>query len=252
VSPGRSPTPGASWNSSTRGNNLLLHELDERRVDGIGDEDLVLLTDGDHVGLAELARPLARLPHRGQDFPIQVEPQDLTREAVDHVHVLAADVETAWQPLVLDLSDELAVLVEELDSLVLAIGDPHQAFRVDGDAVSDLESTGTGSLAAPRLDELAVLVELQHARVALGTRRVPLRDEDVSIAGEHHIIRLIQLVRARRFVPLAGLPLGADRQQRLPIASHLDHDVAADVGGPEVPVAVDAEAVRPSEQLVAE
>jgi hypothetical protein len=81
---------------------------------------------------------------------------------------------------------------------------------------------------------------------------VPLHDEDVAVAGDHDIVRLIQFARAGGFIPFAGLSPRADRQQCLTVAVHLDHDVRSDVGRPQVALPVDAQAVRTREQFVAE
>ena len=53
-------------------------------------------------------------------------------------------------------------------------------------------------------------------------------------------------------VPVASFTFHADREERLPVARHLDDDVTADVGGPKVPLSIDAQAVGAREDLVAE
>ena len=88
------------------------------------------------------------------------------------------------RPGVFHLAHELAVRIEDLDALVLAIGHPEQPVRIDRDAVRDLELPGRRAFAAPRRDELPVLVELQDARIAPRPRRVPLHDEDVAVAAD--------------------------------------------------------------------
>ena len=142
--------------------------------------------------------------------------------------------------------------IEDLDALVLAIHHPQQPLGIDGDAVRDLELTRALALAAPRLEEPAGLVELEHPRVAVRSWRVSLHDEDVAVARDGNIVRLIQLARSRRLVPLAGLSLRAQREQRLSGGTELHDNVSADIGGPQVAFAVDAQAVRSGEQPVAE
>ncbi len=78
-----------------------------------------------------------------------------------------------------------------------------------------------------------------------------LHDEDVTVVGNDHVVWLIQLARASRFVPVTCLTSSADRQQRLPVSVHLDDDMAANVGGPEVAFPIDAQPMRAGEQLVA-
>jgi hypothetical protein len=53
------------------------------------------------------------------------------------------------QPSVLHFADELAVLIEHLNALVLAVGDPDQSAGVDADPVRDLELAWLIPLAAP-------------------------------------------------------------------------------------------------------
>src|SRR5262245_23411592 len=117
--------------------------------------------------------------------------------------------------------------------------------------MSHLELARFLPLPAPRLDEAAALVELQDARVAIRTGRVALDDEDLSVAADGHVVRLIQQTRSTALVPIALLTLAADRQQRLPLRAHLDDDVSADVGDPEISVTVDLQSVRPREETLA-
>ena len=55
------------------------------------------------------------------------------------------------------LGDELAVLIEDLDAVVLAIADEQPAARVHRDGVRLADLAGARSLRAPLLDERAVL-----------------------------------------------------------------------------------------------
>jgi hypothetical protein len=72
--------------------------------------------------------PFPGFPYGGENLLIQIQPQKLARETVDHVNVLAADVERARQSGVLDFADVLSVLVEDLNSLVLTVRHPQQAL----------------------------------------------------------------------------------------------------------------------------
>ena len=81
---------------------------------------------------------------------------------------------------------------------------------------------------------------------------MPLDDEDVAVAGDGDIVRLIELPRAGRLVPLARFAFGSERQQDLALWIELHDDVRADVGGPDVSVRVDPHAVRPGEEAVTE
>ena len=63
---------------------------------------------------------------------------------------------------------------------------------------------------APRLDELSVLVEFQNPRIPVCTRRVALRDEDVTIGRNRNVVWFIE--ELRRFIPGAALAFGSKRQ----------------------------------------
>ena len=66
------------------------------------------------------------------------------------------------------LGEELAVLVEDLDAVVAAIGDEQPAPRIERERVRLLNSPGPGAELAPALDELAVLRELRDPRDRVG------------------------------------------------------------------------------------
>ena len=71
-----------------------------------------------------------------------------------------------------------------------------------------VELSGLLPLAAPRFDEAAVLVELEHPRIAArDPRSMPLDDEHVPVGGDGDIVRLIQLPCASGLVPLPASPL---------------------------------------------
>ena len=123
-------------------------------------------------------------------------------------------------------------------------------YGVDRDSVGDLELAGFGALAAPKLDELAVLVEFEDAGILRyaapsGSGRVALRDEQVSVGGDSDVIRFIKKMRFT--APLARLALGPERQKDLAIVTQLHDGVRADVGGPDVSVLIDTDSVAPGE-----
>src|SRR5213593_1946606 len=88
-----------------------------------------------------------------------------------------------------DVRLERAGVVEDLNPLVVLIGDEHVALRVDRDRVRDVELARLQSSRPPRRDEPAVLVELRDSRVA-----VPIGDEDVSGYVPRHIARPVEVV----------------------------------------------------------
>ena len=82
-------------------------------------------------------------------------------------HVVLVDEDAARPAELLPLVDELAVLIEDLDAVVVAIADEEPALRVDRERVRLIEFAGRRCRSLPHsLMNLPVLVELQHAVVA--------------------------------------------------------------------------------------
>ena len=101
----------------------------------------------------------------------------------------------------LPLPEELAVLIEDLEPHVAAVGDEETAARIEGETVRRAELAGRGAELAPRLDELSVFRELVDPRH--GARRrvrilaaMALGDEDVAVRCRRDVIRLGQAGRA--------------------------------------------------------
>src|SRR5258705_5258882 len=65
-----------------------------------------------------------------------------------------------------DLRLGVAVAVELLDAFVAGVGDVDVALRIERDAAQRVELPRFAAALTPRLDEVAVLVELGDARVA--------------------------------------------------------------------------------------
>src|SRR5262249_48940217 len=162
----------------------FLHELLYSAIHAVGHPELTLRADGDEVRFAELADAVAGLANDREHFALEIELQHLTREAVHHEDRVLTDVEAARQSCELHLTDERALVVEDLNALVLAIGHPEQPLCVDRDPVRDFELARLLALAAPRRDELPRLVELEHAGIAFRARRVPLHDEHIAVARD--------------------------------------------------------------------
>src|SRR2546428_5139577 len=87
------------------------------------------------------------------------------------------------------LSLEVTVVVEDLNSIVRPIGHIHHALGIDLKGMDRVELARRRSTLAPRLDELAHLVELRDSRVA-----VSIGDEDVAGRVPRHIGRPIEVV----------------------------------------------------------
>src|SRR5262249_45564736 len=104
--------------------------------------------------------------------------------------VVAVDVEAARAPELLPLRKEFAVLIENLDAIVDAIGNEQPASRIHGELMGGVELTRSAAALAPGLDVGAILGELEDAVV--GTRPVPLRHEDVTVRRNEDVGRLVE------------------------------------------------------------
>src|SRR5207245_6576320 len=123
-------------------------------------------------------------------LPAVVVPRHRFRFGVRDVnHVVLVDVDTAWPAVLLPLFDEGAVLIEDLNPVVIAIADEQTAARIHREAVRLIELAGPGAKLAPFLDELAGLVELEDPVVA---GAVALRDEDVAVCRGDDVVGLIE------------------------------------------------------------
>src|SRR6185436_5073989 len=87
------------------------------------------------------------------------------------------------------LCDELALLIENLNAVVAAVGNEQSPPRVHRQRVRNVELTGTRTGLAKLLDEFPRLVELQDASAAA----VTLRDEDVAARRNEHVVGLIEI-----------------------------------------------------------
>src|SRR5439155_1908028 len=143
----------------------------------LADVDVAARVDGQPVRRDELAR---LEPGRAMAQPRQ----HLARVAIDadsrpdvghvvvHAHAAAdlADVEAPVRPAlheqargamhVVPLRLELAMAVEDLDAMVLTVGDVDPAVDVAADVVRNVELARTGAGLAPRAEERAVGGEL--------------------------------------------------------------------------------------------
>src|ERR1043165_1396927 len=120
-----------------------------------------------------------------------------------------------------------------------------------------LEVAGRVPFPAPRLDQLAVVGELHHAGVRIAA--VAVADEDVAVRRDEDGRRHVERVRA-----IAGHASLAERHQELPLGAELEHLMplavplrilavrALAIAHPDVPVAVDMDAMWANEHAGAE
>src|SRR5262245_9103653 len=74
----------------------------------------------------------------------------------DLEYVVAVDVDAARPAELLPLGDVAAVLVENLDAVVVAVADKQPPLRIHRQRMGDIELARACALFAPGLDELAV------------------------------------------------------------------------------------------------
>ena len=148
-------------------------------------------------------------------------------ESVDVDAVVGGDGDAARPPELPPLVDERAVLIEDLDAVVLAVAHEHPPARVERDRVRLADLAAARPLLAPLLDERAVLGEPDHA-VVLAVA-VAVGDEDVAARRHHDVGRLIEQIGAR--AADAGL---AQRHQHAAIGVELEHLVALAVGAARI------------------
>src|SRR5207247_2794794 len=156
-------------------------------------------------------------------LPAVVILRDRFRFGVRDVQNVVLDEDPARPAELTELLDELAVLIEDLHPVVVAIADEQPSPRVERQRVRLIELARTGAQLAPLLDELASLVELQDAIVS---GAVPLGDEDVPVECDDDVVRLIEIVGRR------GAARLAEREQHLAVRAELEHLVAVRCAGP--------------------
>ena len=126
---------------------------------------------------------------------------------------------------IVPLGLELAVAVEHLDPVVLAVGDIEPAVGVAADVVRDVELAGIGAGLAPRHQQLAVGRVFVDARVA-----VAVRDVEVALRRQGGVGAAVERLAAHEGLGLAG---DAERHQHLAVERAFAHRVVAVIGQPD-------------------
>src|SRR5712691_10072560 len=236
-------SPSHSTGNAFARTALFPHKPMDGGIDGVGNPDVAFRADRNHVGFAELAEALAGLSRGGKHLAIEVQAQNLAGESVDHMNVSIADLKRTRQSGVLQFLQIVPVLIEDLDSLILAIGDPEPSVGVDGDPVGNVELAGTFAFSAPGLYESPVPVELHDARISIGSRRMPLSDEYIAAGADGDVGWLVDLSR------LSSCP---QCQQDPSLRTYLVDDMSAIVRRPHVAAAVEFQSVSSSKQTFTE
>src|SRR5262249_45612739 len=99
--------------------------------------------------------------------------------------VILVDPHAARPAELFPLADELAVLVEDLEAAVGAVGDEQASGGVQREPVRHVEFAGPATFLTPLLDELAVSRELHDTGVGLVA--VSVSHEDVAVRGDDHV-----------------------------------------------------------------
>ncbi len=146
-------------------------------------------------------------------------------------------VEPARAVQIVPLRLVLAVAVEHLDAVVLAIGDIDPAIGVGADVVHDVELARVGAGAAPRHQQFAVGRVFVHPGVAIA-----VGDVDLAFRRQCGVGTAVE-----RFAAHIGrrLPGYAELQQHFAVERALPHEMAAIIGQIDRIVRPHMDAVRP-------
>src|SRR5262249_27264047 len=227
--PGRRLGRGPLTAGSLRLRDDLLHPPPVH----LSDVDDTLRIDSEHVWQVELPRAGPLLAEAAQGLAGQIEHLDPVGAAVSHEQAVLAEEEAEWRPALPELREELAVGVEDLDAVVLAVADVDAALFVEADGVRQVELALALALLTPLLQQLALFRELQHPRVA-----VAVGDVEVAGGSHGHLGRAVEAVRA-----VALRASLAQRQEQFALGAELHDTVAAHVGDPDVILRIDPQPV---------
>src|SRR3954465_6517428 len=200
--------------------------------------------------LAELARRFSLAAGYAQHVTVEVELQQSSGVPVRKPEVLVRiDEQAARRSGMLGFPEIRAVRIEHLDALVVAVSHVQQPLGVDRDRMRDVELSRTGALLAPRLDEVAVLVELDDLGLAAS---MALDHEDIALRPERHVVGLVEQPQMAVGMHLACGVAYSEHEQDASLGAELVDDMGARVGGPDIVLRVDPQPVRPVEQAVAQ
>src|SRR6266403_851807 len=158
------------------------------------------------------------------------------RFGIGHVDDVILVNEDAARPAKLEpLVDVVALLVENLDTVIAAIGEKEPPARIHREGMGNVHLARTGALLSPGLDELAVLVELDDTRISVSA--MSIGDEDVAVRSNEHRRWRVEFVSTT-----AGDPGFAEREQHLAVRTELDNLMtfallAEPIGDPDVALA---------------
>src|ERR1700676_36757 len=176
-------------------------------------------------------------------LPCGVIESDRARLRIGDVkHIVLIDEDSAGPAELPPFRDEFALLIEDLDAIVAAVGDEQAAFGIERQGMGNVDLSRGGALGSPGLEEFSALGKLYDARVAVAAMAV--RNEDVAVRSDGHRRGLIESV-----VCLACDAGFAERHQNFAVRTEFEYLVAFSgaslpVGGPDVSVLIRGDAVR--------
>src|ERR1051325_6872554 len=162
----------------------------------------------------------------------------------------AVKCDPAWTSPLLPLCNELAFLIEDLNTAVTAIGNKKPALRIQHQSVRRVELARCRALLAPGLEELSILVELHDAGV--GVAAMTIGDEDAAVRRHKYVRGSIERLRT-----IAGDTCGAECHQHASGRTELEDLLSfpilvLTIGHPDVVIGVDVETVWIDEHAGAE
>src|SRR5205809_4842249 len=128
--------------------------------------------------------------------------------------VLLVDVDPARPAELLPLGQVLAILIEDLNPIVVPIADKQPALRVHRERMRLIEFVRAGASLAPRFDQRTVLREFENA---IDRRAVADGHEDVAVGRDEHVVRPDATLGRRR------PPCFTERHETLSLGAELDH-----------------------------
>src|SRR5260370_32275370 len=162
-------------------------------------------------------------------------------------HIVPVNEDPARPAELLPLGDKTAVLVEDLDAVILPVAHEKASLGVERQSMRAVEFPAPRSFLSPGLDELSVLIEFHDAGVGGGGAAMAVGYEDVSVGSDTTLGRLIKCVCAGSCH--TGL---AEGEQELAFRVEFENLLSsavfqAIVGDPQVALFVDGDLVRAHE-----
>lgn len=147
------------------------HKCLETPIQHLGNVDFSIFTYRQEVSPGKLPWRVSRFSEGAKNFPILIEFENPVVATVSHPNVwIQRDEQAVSVSNARPLRCEIAVPIEDLDSLVLSVPNVNPALLIDRDAMGPIEFTRRSSVFAPCLKRLAVAIKSHHARVAGASR----------------------------------------------------------------------------------